>query len=98
MSHRARRRRHRAPSRWLSIGLFALALPAMAAAVAGAIWVQRVYDSAPARDRLRPLGPAAVSAGCAAAGSRLGEIHFDTVRDPVPGDRIAPALERATVA
>jgi penicillin-binding protein 1A len=98
MSHRARRRRHRAPIRWLSIGLFALALPAMAAAVAGAVWVQRVYDSAPALDRLRPLGQDAVSTVYAADGSRLGEIHFDTVRDPVPGDRIAPALEQATVA
>jgi penicillin-binding protein 1A len=70
----------------------------MAAAVAGAVWVQRVYDSAPALDRLRPLGQDAVSTVYAADGSRLGEIHFDTVRDPVPGDRIAPALERATVA
>jgi membrane peptidoglycan carboxypeptidase len=80
------------------IGLCALALPAMAAAVGGAVWVQRVYDSAPALDRLRPLGQDAVSTVYAADGTRLGDIHFDTEREPVPSSRIAPALDQATVA
>jgi penicillin-binding protein 1A len=79
-------------------GLFVLSLPVMAAAVVGAAWVGRVYESAPALDRLKPLGQDAVSTVYAADGSRLGEIHFDTEREPVPGDRIAPALQRATVA
>jgi penicillin-binding protein 1A len=88
----------RRPVRWLLTGLFVLSLPAMAAAVVGAAWVGRVYDSAPALLRLRPLGQDAVSTVYAADGSRLGEIHFDTEREPVPGDRIAPALQQATVA
>jgi penicillin-binding protein 1A len=99
MSRRARRRhRSRSPTRWLLIGCFALVLPALAAAGVGATWVLRVYDSAPALDALRPLSQSDVSTVYAADGSRLGAIHFDTVRDPVPGKRIAPALKQATVA
>ena len=57
MSRRARRhhQRHRSLSKWLLIGCFVFALPAMAAAGVGAVWVLRVYDSAPALDALRPL-------------------------------------------
>jgi penicillin-binding protein 1A len=80
------------------IGCLALVLPAVAATGVGAVWVLRVYDSAPALDALRPLGQSAVSTVYAADGSRLGDIHFDTVRDPVPDKRIAPALKQATVA
>ncbi len=70
----------------------------MAAAGVGAAWVLTVYDSAPSLDALRPLKQTDVSTVYAADGSRLGAIHFDTVRDPVPGRRIAPALKQATVA
>ena len=99
MSRRARRhQRRRSLSKWLLIGCFVLALPAMGAAGVGAVWVLRVYDSAPALDALRPLRQTDVSTVYAADGSRLGAIHFDTVRDPVPGTRIAPALRQATVA
>ena len=99
MSRRARRhQRRRSLSKWLLIGCFVLALPATAAAGVGAAWVLRVYDSAPALDALRPLRQTDVSTVYAADGSRLGAIHFDTVRDPVPGTRIAPALKQATVA
>jgi membrane peptidoglycan carboxypeptidase len=80
------------------IGCFAFVLPALVPAGVGATWVLRVYDSAPALDALRPLSQSDVSTVYAADGSRLGAIHFDTVRDPVPSKRIAPALKQATVA
>jgi penicillin-binding protein 1A len=80
------------------IGLFALVLVAVSAAGLGAAWVLGVYHSAPALDELRPLRQHAVSTVYAADGSRLGIIHFDTVREPVPGNRVAPALKQATVA
>ena len=53
---RAARRRHprRSPARWLLVGCFALVLPVLAAAGVGAMWVLRVYDSAPALDSLPP--------------------------------------------
>jgi penicillin-binding protein 1A len=99
MSRRARRRhRHTSPLTWLLIGFLALVLTAVAAAGVGAVWVLGVYNSAPALDRLRPLSQVAVSTVYAADGSRLGDIHFDTVRDPVVSNRIAPALKQATVA
>jgi penicillin-binding protein 1A len=99
MSRQARRRqRRRSPARWLLIGCFAIVLPVAAAAGVGATWVLRVYDSAPALDALRPLRQSAVSTVYAADGSRLGDIHFDTVRDPVPGKRISPLVKQATVA
>src|ERR1044071_5689169 len=94
---RRRRQRHGSPLVWLLLGFFALVLPVAAAGV-GAAWVLHVYDSAPALDALRPLKQDAVSKVYAADGSSLGVIHFDTVRDPVPGNRIAPALKQATVA
>src|ERR1051325_10492452 len=98
MSRRARRRHRGSLSKWLLIGCAALGLPAVIAAAVGATWVLHVYDSAPALDTLRPLRQTDVSTVYAADGSRLGVIHFDTVRDPVPGSRIAPALKQATVA
>jgi penicillin-binding protein 1A len=99
MSRRARRhQRRRSLSKWLLIGCLVFALPAVGAAGVGAAWVLRVYDSAPALDTLRPLRQTDVSTVYAADGSRLGAIHFDSVRDPVPGKRIAPAVRQATVA
>ena len=70
----------------------------VAAAGVAATWVVRVYDSAPALETLHPRQQSAVSTVYAADGSRLGTIHFDTVRDPVPGKRIATLLKQATVA
>src|SRR5919198_2109351 len=99
MSRRARRRRRRkSPVTWMLIGFCVVVLPAVAAAGVGTAWVLNVYNSAPALDSLRPLRQNAVSTVYAADGSRLGDIHFDTVRDPVPSRRIAPALKQATVA
>jgi penicillin-binding protein 1A len=96
MSRRARRRhRYGSPLRRLLIGILALVVTAAGVAV---VWVVGVYDSAPGLDTLRPLRQAAVSTVYAADGSRLGAIHFDTERDPVPGGRIAPVLKQATVA
>jgi penicillin-binding protein 1A len=80
------------------IGFCVVVLPAVAAAGVGTAWVLSVYNSAPALDSLRPLRQNAVSTVYAADGSRLGDIHFDTIRDPVPSRRIAPALKQATVA
>jgi penicillin-binding protein 1A len=82
----------------LWIACIAFLLPGLAATGVGAVWVLRVYDSAPALDTLKPLKQSDVSTVYAADGSRLGDIHFDTVRDPVAGNRIAPAVKQATVA
>jgi penicillin-binding protein 1A len=78
--------------------LGALVVLGVTAATAGAAWVIGIYDSAPQIGRLRPLAQDTVSTVYAADGSRLGVIHFGTIRDPVPGRRIAPVLEHATVA
>jgi penicillin-binding protein 1A len=99
MSRQARRRqRHKSPWSWLLIGLSAVLLLAVAAGGVGAAWVLNVYNSAPALEKLKPLRRDAISTVYAADGSRLGVIHFDTVRDPVPGNKIAPKLKQATVA
>jgi penicillin-binding protein 1A len=80
----------------LLLGVFVVLV--VSAAGAGAIWVLRVYDSAPALSRLHPGRQARVTKVYAADGSRLGVIHSDTVREPVAGNRIAPALKAATIA
>jgi penicillin-binding protein 1A len=91
-------RRHRSPLKWLWVVLGVFVLLAGSAAGAGAVGVLRVYDSAPALSRLHPRKEAGMTTVYSADGSRLGVIHSDTVREPVPGDRIAPALKAATIA
>ena len=93
MSRSARRRRSRSPSIWRLAGFLAFVVPAAAAA-----WVFGVYESAPALEDLQPLSQDSVSTVYAADGSRLGFIHSDTVREPVPSSGIASRLKQATVA
>ena len=70
----------------------------VSAAGAGAMWVLRVYNSAPALSELHPRKQSLVTKIYAADGSRLGVIHSDTIREPVAGDRITPWLKDATIA
>jgi penicillin-binding protein 1A len=69
-----------------------------AAAAGGAIWTLRVYNSAPAINRLHARKQARVTKVYAADGSELGVIHSDTIREPVPGTKITHWLKTATVA
>jgi penicillin-binding protein 1A len=65
---------------------------------AGATWLLRVYNSAPALSELKPRKQTRVTQIYAADGSRLGVIHSDTIREPVAGDKITPWLKKATIA
>jgi penicillin-binding protein 1A len=99
MSSRVRRRRrHGSPLKWLWLILALFLVLVASAAGAGATWFFRVYNSAPALSRLHPRKQARVTKVYAADGSQLGVIHSDTIREPVPSSRIAPALKTATVA
>ncbi|HEY7076276.1 MAG TPA: transglycosylase domain-containing protein [Solirubrobacteraceae bacterium] len=84
--------------KWLWLILAVIVLLAAAAIAGGAIWALRVYNSAPALSRLHPRKQARVTKVYAADGSQLGVIHSDTIREPVPGNRITPWLKTATVA
>jgi penicillin-binding protein 1A len=93
-----RRRRHGSSLKWLWLILAVFVVFVASAAGAGATWFLRVYNSAPALSRLHPRKQARVTKVYAANGSQLGVIHSDRIREPVAGDRIAPALKTATVA
>ena len=99
MSTLARKRRRRgSPLKWLVfIAGFVVVLGASAAG-AGAIWALRIYNSAPALSGLHPRKQSRVTKIYGADGSQLGVIHSDTIREPVPGDRMTHWLKNATVA
>jgi penicillin-binding protein 1A len=67
-------------------------------ALAGAIWLFNVYDSAPSLASLRPITDGTVSKVYAADGSLLGVIHSDKIRQPIASDRIPDDMKNATVA
>jgi penicillin-binding protein 1A len=101
MTQRARRRRRRLRDSGRKKILLALGLPLALigiGAVAGAIWLLSIYDSAPSLASLRPITNGTVSKVYAADGSLLGVIHSDKIRQPIASDRIPEDLKNATVA
>src|SRR5689334_6135394 len=93
-----RRRRGGSPLKWLVLIAGMLVVLAGAAAVAGALWTLRIYNSAPALSRLHARKQSQVTKIYAADGSQLGVIHSETIREPVSGASITPWLKDATVA
>src|SRR5436190_14315737 len=101
MTQRARRRRRRLRDSGRKKLLLALGLPLTMVgigAIAGAIWLVSVYNSAPSLASLKPITKGAVSKVYAADGSLIGVIHSDTIRQPVASERIPEDLKNATVA
>jgi penicillin-binding protein 1A len=101
MTQRARRRRRRLRDSGRKKILLALGLPLALigiGAVAGAVWLLSIYDSAPSLASLRPITNGTVSKVYAADGSLLGVIHSDKIRQPIASDRIPEDLKNATVA
>jgi penicillin-binding protein 1A len=84
--------------KWLVLIVALVVVLGAAAAGAGAVWTLRIYDSAPALSHLQPRKQSRVTKVYAADGSRLGVIHSETIREPVPGSRINHWLKNATVA
>src|SRR3954451_8332185 len=95
---RKRRRHHGSKLKWLVLIVAIFAVLAGSVAGAGATWLLRVYNSAPALSELKPRKQTRVTQIYAADGSRLGVIHSDTIREPVAGGRITPWLKKATIA
>jgi penicillin-binding protein 1A len=96
------RRRQRRPKRsvgkkiLLALGVVMLVVGIGIAAAAG--WAINIYDSAPSLDTLTKQKPGASSVVYSADGKRLGVIHADTVRQPVPQKDLPLVLKQATVA
>jgi penicillin-binding protein 1A len=81
--------------------MLALGLPlalASIGAIAGAVWVISVYDSAPSLASLRPITKGSISKVYAADGSLLGVIHSDKIRQPITSAEVPQDLKDATVA
>src|SRR5215210_509186 len=101
MTQRARRRRRRLRDSGRKKLLLALGLPLAlvgVGAIAGAVWVINVYESAPSLASLRPITKGSVSKVYAADGSLIGVIHSDKIRQPVGSAQIPQDLKDATVA
>jgi penicillin-binding protein 1A len=97
---RNRRLRHQAHPMRRAVLVFAgvLTVGLVAGATVFGAWIVRVVDDTPNIDQLRPKPQPSVSIVYGADGSRLGFITGDTVRLPVNGRGVPPALRRATVA
>ena len=67
-------------------------------ASAAALWVLDIADDEPQLGHQTPIRLGSPSEILAADGSRLGYVSSDTIREPIPGDRIPTDLKRATVA
>src|SRR5262245_40875510 len=101
MTQRSRKRRQRLRDSGRKKLLLALGVPLAlvgVGAIAGAVWVISVYDSAPSLASLEPITKGAVSKVYAADGSLIGVIHSDTIRQPVGTEKIPDYLKEATVA
>src|SRR4051794_3281806 len=101
MTQRARRRRRRLRDSGRKKLLLGLGVPLTVAgvgAIAAAVWVISVYDSAPSLASLEPITKGAVSKVYAADGSLIGVIHSDKIRQPIASGRIPADLKDATVA
>jgi penicillin-binding protein 1A len=100
MTPRQRRRRrlsHRRHHKLLAATAILTASLGVSAAAA-AVWVIDVADDEPALGHQTPVRLGMPSEILAADGSRLGYVSSDTIREPIAGRRIPPALGDATVA
>ena len=101
MTQRARRRLRRrrgSPGKKILLAFGVLAAIVGIGLGAAAAWVISIYDSAPALAQLKPIKKGTITQVYAADGSRIGVIHADNIRQPVPGDKIPQDLKDATVA
>jgi penicillin-binding protein 1A len=80
----------------LGLGVVVLILGIGVAAAAG--WALNIYNGAPSLDSLQKLRTGQSSAIYDANGTRLGIIHADTIRQPVPQGDLPGVLKQATVA
>src|SRR4051812_28197986 len=64
---------------------------------AAAAWVISVYDSAPPLSSLHQIKKGRITQVYAADGTRIGVIHADNIRQPVPGSKIPQDMKDATV-
>jgi penicillin-binding protein 1A len=102
MTQRARRRQRRRPrgsvGKKVLLGVGIVAVVAGIGLAAAAAWVVSIYDSAPALGELKPIKKGTITQVYAADGTRIGVIHADNIRQPVPGSKIPRDLKDATVA
>jgi penicillin-binding protein 1A len=101
MTQRARRRRRRLRDSGRKKLLLALGVPltlVVIGAIAGAVWLISIYNSAPSLASLNPITKGAVSKVYAADGSLIGVIHSDKIRQPIASSQIPQDLKDATVA
>jgi penicillin-binding protein 1A len=102
MTQRARKRQRGRPKGsagrkiLLALGVLVLIIAIGIGAAAG--WALSIYDSAPSIDSLTRLKKGQSSAIYAADGRRLGFIHADTVRQPVPQSDLPLVFKQATVS
>jgi penicillin-binding protein 1A len=101
MSRQARQRRRRTrsgPSRFVFVGLSAVAGAILLGALVAVGYVLSVAQSAPSLDALHPRLAGASSQVFAANGSRLGFIQSDVLRTPITTRQMPSILREATVA
>ncbi len=92
------RRRRGSPGKKILLAIGILAAVVGIGVGAAAAWVISIYDSAPALASLQPIKKGRITQVYAADGSRIGVIHADNIRQPVPGEKIPQDLKDATVA
>ncbi len=92
------RRRRGSPGKKILLGIGILAAIGGIALGAAAAWVISIYDSAPALGSLKPIKKGRITQVYAADGTRIGVIHADNIRQPIPGTKIPQDLKDATVA
>jgi penicillin-binding protein 1A len=101
MSRQARQRRRRTrsgPSRFVFVGLSAVAGAILLGAIVAVGYVLSVAQSAPSLDALHPRLAGASSQVFAANGARLGFIQSDVLRTPITTRQMPSILREATVA
>ena len=92
------RRRRGSPGKKILLGFGVIAAVVGIGIGAAAAWVISIYDSAPALAQLHPIKKGRITQVYAADGSRIGVIHADNIRQPVPGKKIPQDLKDATVS
>ena len=85
--------------RWILLAVFVVLLAGAGVAGAGATWVLRTANSAPALSSLKQKNPGSLSEVFASDGkTRLGYIQSDDLVQPVAANQFPKVLNEATVA